>query len=145
PVQRAGEQRVLALDAEGARPLEPAPGARRPDARDPREPAVEHAVDHDEPAAAERLEREAVGDPRREPDDGVDGGLVRRADRDRAAHREPEQERPLGTGLAHGRARVLDAPAEPLPGLDPVLDLREAELGEAWRQPADEPLDGRAR
>src|SRR5207248_7540894 len=87
PVQGPGEQRVVAFDAEGAGPLEPAPRVRGPDPRDPRQPAVEHPVDHDEAPVAERLEAEPVGNPRREPDDGLDARLVGRANRDRAAHR----------------------------------------------------------
>src|SRR5207237_5079159 len=51
------------------------------------------------------------------------------------------QDRPRRARLPDGGPCVRDAPVEPLPRLDPVLDLGEADLGKAGREPADEPLD----
>ena len=75
------------------RPLEAAARARRRDARDPGQPAVERAVQHGEAPAAQRSSVEPVGDPRREAEHALDARLVGARDRDRAAHREAEQQR----------------------------------------------------
>ena len=72
---------------------------------------------------------EPVGDPRREADARVStDGSSAACDRDGAAHREAEQERPRRADRVDRRARVLDAPVEPLPRLDPVAHLGEREL-----------------
>ena len=128
PVQRPRDQRVLALDAERAGALEAAPRGRRADPRDPRQPAVERAVDDREPVAAEGLE--ATGDPgarARGRRTGLDRRLDGRLHRDRAAHREAEQQHPRRSGLDHGGPRVGHAPVQPLPRLDAVPHLGEAE------------------
>ena len=77
----------------------------------PGQPAVERAVEDVEPLPAERRETEPLGDPRRQAEHALDGRLAADRDRDGAAHREAEQERPLGARL-DGLARILDAPVE---------------------------------
>ena len=57
------------------------------------------------------------------PTHGLDGRLVRDQRRDGAAHREAEQQRPLRADGVDRRARVLGAPVEPVPRLDPVAHL----------------------
>ncbi len=98
------------------------------------EAAVERAVQDVEPAAAQRLEGEPVGNPRREPEHAFDPWVVCDRDRHRAAHREAEQERALGVDALDRRLRVFDARVEAVPRLDPVLDLREAKLREPRRE-----------
>ena len=100
-------------------------------------------MDHVETLADERREVELVGEPRREPEHGDDGRVLGRAHRDEAAHREPDEQRPLATGRVDRGAHVLDAHVETVPRLDPVAQLGEAQRRERRRQPADEPLDGR--
>src|SRR5207244_1325222 len=87
---------------------------------------------------------EAVGNPRAEPENHLDTRLVRGRDRDGAAHREPEQERPLAAELLDRGPGVFDAPVQPLPGLDPVAHLAEAKPGMLRREPPREPLERRA-
>ena len=65
-VQAARDERVGAFDAERPRTLEAAPRARRADAGDPRQVAVPGAVEDVEPLAAEPVERQPLGNPRRE-------------------------------------------------------------------------------
>ena len=74
----------------------------------------------------------------------ADGRLSRDRDRNRAAHREPEEEHALGADLPQGRLRVLDAPVEPPPRAHAVAHLGERELGQQRGEGADEPLDRRA-
>ena len=91
--------------------------------------AVERAVQDIEPASAERLDREPVGDPRREAEHTLNARVVGDRDRDGTAHREAEQERALGAELVDRRACIVDAHVEAVPRLDPVPDLAEASCG----------------
>lgn len=100
-------------------------------------------MEDDERLADDRCEIELIGNPRRKPDDPFDRRLVRRGDRNGTAHREPEQESPSRGRLADRGPSVLDAPVEPLPRLDAISHLREAELGQARGKPPNQPFDGR--
>ena len=91
PVDRARDERVARLDAERARALEAAARARRRDAGDAGQPAVERAVEDAQPPAAQRLEREPVGDPGREAEHRLDGRRLGGPHGDGAAHREAER------------------------------------------------------
>ena len=140
-MQGTRDQGVVAGDAQCLRTLEAVAGCLRADARDSRQPAVERPVQNVEPPAAERLERQPVGDPGGESQNGLDPRLRRGLDRNRTAHGEADQERALRRCLPDCRPRVRDAPVQALPGLDPVAHLGEPQLGEGRRQPVDEPLE----
>jgi hypothetical protein len=114
-MNRPRNERVAALHAQSKRALVAQARAARTDAREPGEPAVEPSLDDGEPPPDERLEPQPLGDPRRQADNLLDGRVVGRADRDRAAHREAEQDRPGRCGLAYGGPRVRHAPIDPLP------------------------------
>src|SRR4029079_6254817 len=83
-VHGAGDQRVRTLDAEAWRALEPATRARRADAGDPRQPAVERAVQDVEPTTDEWRHVELVREPRRQAEDAGHRQMRRRAHRDGA-------------------------------------------------------------
>jgi len=100
-------------------------------------------VQDGQPTPAERRQIELVGQPGRKAEDAGHSRMGRRRDRDRAAHREPDEERPLAACRLDRRERVLDTEVEPLPGLDAIAHLCEPDLGERGGEPADEPLDGR--
>ena len=88
-----------------------------------------------------------VGDPRRQADDRAHGRVLCDADRHGSSHREAEQHDRLRPLVDSGRNRspaVLDAEVEPVPGLDPVAHLEEAELRERGSQLAHEVLERRA-
>ena len=112
----------------------------------PGQPAVERAVE-DARAAGRAAARATAGrgsTARGRRTVSTDGSLGR-LHRDRAAHREAEQQRPRRAGLADRGARVLDAPVEPLPRLDPVAHLGEARApGSCGASRRDEPLERRA-
>ena len=78
------------------------------------------------------------------PSTPLDARVVGGRDRDRAAHREADEQRPLAAGRRDRRARVLDAEVELPPRLDPVAHLGEAELGKRGASVRDEPLERRA-
>ncbi len=82
------------------------------------------------------VELEAVGQPRREPEDGLDPGRVGAPHGDRAAHREAEQERPRCAGGGDRCARVLHTRVERVPRLHPVAHLGEGDRREARRDVA---------
>ena len=113
------------------------PGATR----SPGEPAVELALDHGEAPAAQRLEVEPVGNPRRRPTtvstDGSSATPIATP-----AHREPDQRVRSPRSLDRG-AGVLHAPGQPPPRLDPVPRLREPARGSAAAA-GHEPFDRRA-
>ena len=91
------------------------------------------------PASGERSSRSGIHGAR--PSTRSTPGWSAAADRDRAAHREAEQQRARRAGRLDRGPRVLDAEVEPLPRLDPVAHLAEAELREPRREPLDEPFE----
>ena len=92
---------------------------------------------------AQTIERDPVRQPRCETDDGLDRGGVGDLHRDRSAHRESEQERPLGADRVDRRTGIFDAPVQALPRLDPIADLGERELAELWGEVRGEPFERR--
>ncbi len=108
------------------------------------QPAVERAVQHVQPPAGEGREIEPVVQPGCEPQHAGHRRMAGRPHRHSASHREAHEQRSLGPGVLDRRQRVLDAPVDPLPRLDPVAQLDEPEIGEPGCETADEPLDRRA-
>src|SRR5581483_1052254 len=106
---------VAALDAELARTLEARARARRADARDERQGTIPGAVDDVEPLAAQPAEVEPLGKPGRQAEHRGGELVPRGEDRDGAAHREADEQRPprarRGGDLERGR-RVLDTGVE---------------------------------
>ena len=98
--------------AERERALEAAPRAGGRHAGDAGERSGRASRARRRAAAAQRLEREPVGEPRREPEHASRPTGRLRLDRDGAAHREAEQQRSLGADLRDRRPGVLDAPVE---------------------------------
>src|SRR5947209_20302185 len=74
-VERAGNDRIVALHAACLCPLEASARARGRDAGDTWKPTVERAVEDSETPPAQPLQREPVGEPRREADDRHDRRL----------------------------------------------------------------------
>ena len=89
-------------------------------------------------------EVELVREPGRETEHADDTRMGRSHRRDRTTHRESDDEGPPSPGGLDGRERVLDTQIEPVPGLDPVPHLGEAQRRELRREPSDQPLERRA-
>jgi len=140
-VHRARDDGVLAVDAERLGPRETSTRALGADSRDARKRPVERPVHDHEPPPAKRGERHLLGQPRSEPDDHLDRGLVGAYDRDRPAHREAHQQGPRRPDRPDRLAGVLDARIEASPRLDPVAELGEAKTGKTRREAVDQPFE----
>ena len=100
-------------------------------------------MQHVEPAADEATEVEPVRQPRREAEQRLDAGRIRGERGDGTAHREADQERAWSADFGDCGPDVLLAELEPLPRLDPVANLGEAEFGKAGSKATDEPFERR--
>src|SRR5438128_1468171 len=99
---------------------------------------------HMEAAAAQRVQFEAIRDPRCEAEHGLHRGLSGRHDRDSAAHRETEQERTRGVQRLESGTCVVDARVEASPRLDAIFHLAEGQSRKLGCEPAYEPFERRA-
>ena len=71
------------------------------------------------------------------PSTPVTDGWPAAPHRHSASHREAHRQLRFGPGVLDRRQRVLDAPVDPLPRLDPVAQLDESEIGEPGRENAE--------
>ncbi len=100
-----------------------------------------------EALAAEPVEGELVGEPRRKSENRSDRRLASHCGRDRATHREPdEQGRPTTLSLEHreGLLGIVATRIELIPRLQAVPELGKLHSGVAPRKVISEVLAGRA-
>ena len=117
--------------------------ARGADAGDPGQIAIPGAVEDVEALSAKPVERQLLGNPRCEAEHSGDVRVRCDPDRDGAAHREPDEERPAGDEVERS-ASVRHARVERMPRLDPIAHLDEGEPRKAGCELGREQLAGGA-